>query len=152
MAGRTNAKHILGSCCSADSGANTLQLKGASGVTWPDRQVCVHITRELSHVDHVQDDTPHNKANSPISLSSKEIRNRYTLQALVALPNYIGVPTSEAKHLKLFQFCMQLTKAFVAETSCDQLLIDSAMYLLTINMPALKSVAMNLYNDIVLVR
>ena len=44
------------------------------------------------------------------------------------------------------QFCTQLMKAFVAETSCNQLLIDSATYLLTINSPTLKSVAMSLYD------
>ena len=43
---------------------------------------------------------------------------------------------------------MQLMKAFVAKTSCNQLLIDSATYLLTINLPTLKSVAMSLYNII----
>ena len=32
-------------------------------------------------------------------------------------------------------FCMHLTKAFVAEMSCNQLLIDSATYSLTINSP-----------------
>ena len=41
---------------------------------------------------------------------------------------------------------MQLMKAFVAKTSCNQ--IDSATYLLTINLPTLKSVAMSLYNII----
>ena len=41
---------------------------------------------------------------------------------------------------------LQLLKAFVAKTSCNQLLIDSAMYLLTINLPTLKSVAMSLYD------
>ena len=41
---------------------------------------------------------------------------------------------------------MQLMKAFVAKMSCNQLLIDSATYLLTINLPTLKSVAMSLYN------
>ena len=50
-------------------------------------------------------------------------------------------------HRKLF--CMQLTKAFLAEASCNQLLIDSATYLLTINSPTLKSVAMSLYNTII---
>ena len=38
----------------------------------------------------------------------------------------------------------------MAETSCNQLLIDSATYLLTINSPALKSVATSLYDDIML--
>ena len=33
-----------------------------------------------------------------------------------------------------YEFCTQLTKAFVAEMSRYQLLIDSAMYLLTINL------------------
>ena len=40
----------------------------------------------------------------------------------------------------------QLTKAFVAKTSCNQLLIDSATYLLTINSSTLKSVVMSLYD------
>ena len=34
----------------------------------------------------------------------------------------------------------------MAETSCNQLLIDTATYLLTINMPTLKSLAMSLYD------
>ena len=33
------------------------------------------------------------------------------------------------------EFCTQLTKAFVAKMSCNQSLIDSATYLLTINSP-----------------
>ena len=43
-------------------------------------------------------------------------------------------------------FCEQLTKAFIAKTSCNQLLIDSATYLLAMNLLTLKSVAMNLYD------
>ena len=43
-------------------------------------------------------------------------------------------------------FWMQLMKAFVAEMYYNQLLIDSATYLLTITSPTLKSIAMSLYN------
>ena len=46
------------------------------------------------------------------------------------------------------QFCMQQTKAYVAETSCNQLLIDSATSLLTIYSPILNNVAMSLYDII----
>ena len=34
----------------------------------------------------------------------------------------------------------------MAETSCNQLLIDTAMTLLLINSPTVKSIAMSLYN------
>ena len=37
-------------------------------------------------------------------------------------------------------------KSYVAKTSWDRLLIDTATYLLTINLPSLKSVAMSLYD------
>ena len=38
--------------------------------------------------------------------------------------------------MNAFVSCVQNTvKAFVAETSCNQLLIDSAAYLLTVNLP-----------------
>ena len=38
-------------------------------------------------------------------------------------------------------------EALMAKTSWNQLLFDSATYLLAMNLPTLKSVAMNLYND-----
>ena len=40
---------------------------------------------------------------------------------------------------------MQLTKAYVTETSCNQLLIDSATSLLMIYLPILNNVAMSFY-------
>ena len=40
---------------------------------------------------------------------------------------------------------MQLTKAYVAETSCISV-IDSATYVLTISLPNIDSVAMRLYD------
>ena len=40
-------------------------------------------------------------------------------------------------HTAVSQFCVQLTKAYEAETSCSQTVIDSAMYLLKINLPSL---------------
>ena len=39
------------------------------------------------------------------------------------------------RQLRTKLFCMQLTKAFVAKMSCNQLLIDTATQLLTINSP-----------------
>ena len=47
------------------------------------------------------------------------------------------------------QFCTQLMKAFVAETSCNYLLIDSAMYFLTINSPV-NGYSANLFFDMCL--
>ena len=44
--------------------------------------------------------------------------------------------------------CMQLTKAFVVEMSCNQLSIDSATYFLTINSPTLKSIAVSLNDNV----
>ena len=36
-------------------------------------------------------------------------------------------------HLCTKEICMQVTKAFVAETSCNQLLIDTAIYVFALN-------------------
>ena len=62
------------------------------------------------------------------------------------LTNQIGFRTQPEANLCVCQFCTQLTKAFMAETSCNLLLINSATYLLTINSPTLKSIAMSLYD------
>ena len=48
-------------------------------------------------------------------------------------------------------FCMQLTKAYVAKISCNQLLIDFATSLLTIYLPILNSIAMSLYDIITVI-
>ena len=44
---------------------------------------------------------------------------------------------------------LYVADAFMTKMSCNYLLIDSATYLLTVNLPTLKSVAMSLY-DIIL--
>ena len=50
------------------------------------------------------------------------------------------------------QFCMQLMKAYVAETlDCNQLLIDSATSLLTIYSPIVNNVVMSLYDFVSIV-
>ena len=41
---------------------------------------------------------------------------------------------------------MQLTKAYVAEMSCSQFVVDSATYLLTISSPNIDTVATSLYD------
>ena len=49
----------------------------------------------------------------------------------------------------ILQFCTQLTKAYVAETSCSQLLlIDSATCMLKTNSLVISNVAMSLYSII----
>ena len=53
---------------------------------------------------------------------------------------YVGL-----RQLRRKQFCTQLLKAYMVKKSYDQLLIDTAMQLLTNNSPTLKSVAMSLY-------
>ena len=40
-------------------------------------------------------------------------------------------------HTAVSQFCKQLTKAYEAKTSCNQVVIDSATYLFKINLPSL---------------
>ena len=51
-------------------------------------------------------------------------------------------------HTKLSSaaFCMQVMKAYVAETSYIQLLIDFATSLLTIHLPVLNNAAVSLYD------
>ena len=43
---------------------------------------------------------------------------------------------------------MHLTKAYMAEMPCNQLWIDSAMYLLTISLPSIYNVAMSPFANI----
>ena len=67
------------------------------------------------------------------------------------LPKYIGELIVSKYVAELINNLLQVvlaTKAFVAETSCNKLLINSATYLLTINSPILMSVAMSLYDII----
>ena len=53
------------------------------------------------------------------------------------------------QRIDLERIRMQLTKAYVAETSCSQLsLIESATYMLKVNSVVIKHVAVSLYNII----
>ena len=60
----------------------------------------------------------------------EQIRSRINQQLVAGRFGHKGLHQLCTKNI-----CMQLMKAFVAKASCNQLLIDSATYLLTINLP-----------------
>ena len=50
------------------------------------------------------------------------------------------------QRIALYAFCMQLTKAYMAEMSCNQLLTDFATSLLAIYLTVFNNIALSPYN------